>query len=174
MQPPHARPFMTIMLVMLAIALSGCAALFTPPLQHVPIDSAPPGAEVFVDGRFVGTTPITLELESHTDYELLLRIGDNEHSVTLSSSIDAAYVALDIAPGLVMAGVSALIFATTPDPGPRSPSTGVPDLGPVIRSGLAIGGIAVGLGSAAINVAIDAGTGRWYHLTPSEVLIAFD
>ena len=169
-----ARPFWAIMLVMLAIALSGCAALFAPPSQHVPIDSAPPGAEVFLDGTYVGTTPITLELERRSEHDLLLRLGGKQHSATLSSGIDAAFVALDIAPGLVMAGVSALIFATTPDPRPRSPDTWAPDLSPHFRRGFAIVGITVGLGSAAINVAIDAGTGRWYHLTPGEVLVVFD
>ncbi len=166
MQPTYARPFRTIVLALLAIALSGCATLFTRPSQQVPIDSVPPAAEVFVDGTFVGTTPITLELEKRSEHALLLRLGDKEQSVTLCSGIDGAYVALDVAPGLVMAGVSALVFSTTD-------FSSIGGLGWAVP-GMAAIGIAVGLGSAAINVAVDAGTGRWYRLTPGEVLVVFD
>ena len=175
MQPTYVRPFLTIVLVMLAIALSGCATLFTRPLQHVPIDSAPQGAEVFVDGRFVGTTPITLELGNRSEHELHLRLGDKETSVTLRSGLATTFVAIDIAPGLVVAGVSALILATPPDRGPAESGGPMPviRLDPYIRRGAGIG-IAIGLGSAAINAAVDASTGRWYRLTPSEVLVVFD
>ncbi len=118
MQTTNARPFWGIVLVVLAIGLGGCATLFTRPSQHVPIDSIPPAAQVFVDGTFVGTTPIALELEKRAEHEVLLRLGDQEQTVTLRSGIDGAYVALD--------------------------------------------------------VAVDAGTGRWYRLTPGEVLVVFD
>ncbi len=166
MQPTYARPFRTTVLALLAIALSGCATLFNPSSQHVPIDSAPPGAEVFVDGTLVGTTPITLELEKRSEHTLLLRLGDKEQSVTLRSGIDGAYVALDVAPGLAMAGASALVLATTDYSNIGALGWAVP--------GMAAIGIAVGLGSAAINVAVDAGTGRWFRLTPGEVLVVFD
>ena len=176
MQTTYARPFRAIMLALLTITLSGCATLFTRPSQHVPIDSVPPAAEVFVDGTFVGTTPIMLELERRSEHTLLLRLGDKEQSVTLRSSIDGAYVALDLAPGLVMAGASALIFAAIADPSSIE-TDGAYSLAPALaaaakaQAGI---GIAVGLGTAAISAGVDAGTGRWYRLTPSEVLIVFD
>ena len=166
MQTTNAGPFWGIVLVVLAIGLGGCATLFTRPSQHVPIDSIPPAAQVFVDGTFVGTTPITIELEKRTEHEVLLRLGDQEQSVTLRSGIDGAYVALDVAPGLVTAGASALVFATTDFSNTRGLGWAVP--------GIASIGIVVGLGSAVINVAVDAGTGRWYRLTPGEVLVVFD
>ena len=96
--------------------------------------------------------------------------------MTLRSGIDAAFVALDVAPGLVMAGVSALVLATSPDREPAEPTRGpflLPDFNPLIRRGAGIG-IAVGLGSAAVNVGVDASSGRWYRLTPGEVLVVFD
>ena len=176
MQPTYARPFWAIVLALFAIALSGCATLFTRPSQAVPIDSAPPGAEVFVDGTLVGTTPITLELARRTEHELLLRLGDKEQSVTLRSGIASTFVALDVAPGLVVAGVSALIFTGIADPGSIE-TDGAYSLAPafaMMGRHMARIGIAVGLGSAAINVAVDAGSGRWYRLTPTEVLLVFD
>ncbi len=175
MQPRHARYAWSIVVAVVAIVLSGCATLFTRPSQQVPIDSEPPGAQVFVDGSFVGTTPITLQLEKRSEYEIVLRIGDRQQSVTLHSSIDNAIVGFDVAPGLIVAGVSGLVLAGTPDRGPAESGGPMPiiRLDPYIRRGAVIG-IAVGLGSAAMNVAVDAGTGRWYRLTPSEVLVVFD
>lgn len=73
--------------------------------------------------------------------------------MTLRSGIDCAYVALDVAPGLVTAGVSALVFATT------DYST-IGGLGWAVP-GMAAIGMTFGFGSAVINVAVDAATGRW-------------
>lgn len=176
MQATNARPSWGIALAVLAISLSGCATLFTRPSQRVPIDSVPPAAEVFLDGTFVGMTPITLELEKRSEHTLLLRHGGKEQSVTLRSGIDGAYVALDVAPGLAMAGVSALVFAAIADPGSFE-TEGAYDLRPALAAAAKVQagiGVAVGLGSAVINVAVDAGTGRWYRLTPAEVLVVFD
>lgn len=41
---------------------AGCATIFTGTRQDVDIDSQPSGAEVFVNGDFVGKTPLTLSL----------------------------------------------------------------------------------------------------------------
>jgi hypothetical protein len=174
MQPTFVRPFWGIVVVMLAVALSGCATLFSRPLQQVPVASAPPRAEVFVDGTLAGRTPLTLELERHSEHEVLVRLGDRELTVTLRSGLDTVFVALDVAPGLVMAGVSALVLFNSPDRTfePSGPMY-LPDINPLIRSAAGIG-IAIGLGSAAIKAGVDASSGRWYRLTPGEVLVVFD
>jgi len=151
---------------LLAILLGGCATLFNRPSQQVPVHSLPPAAEVFVDGAYLGTTPITLQLERRSEHEVVVRLGGREQSVTLRSGVDGTYVAVDLAPGLVTAAAGALVLATT-DFASLSP------LGRAIP-GMAAIGIAVGLSSAAINVTVDAATGRWYHLTPGEVLVVFD
>lgn len=53
---------------------SGCATLASPTsVQRVPVTSAPPGAELFVDGDLVGVTPVTVEL-SRRDSEVSLRM----------------------------------------------------------------------------------------------------
>ena len=155
-----------MLLALLAIGLSGCATLFTRPSQQVPVHSVPSAAEVFVNGAFVGFTPITLELARRAEHEVLVRLGEREQSMTLRSGIDGAYVVLDVAPGLVAAGASALVFATTDYANTRGLGWAVP--------GMAAIGMVVGLGSAAINVAVDAATGRWYRLTPGDVLVVFD
>ncbi len=45
-----------------ALLLSGCATLFTGTTQSVTIDSQPQGANIVVDGQFVGTTPARVRL----------------------------------------------------------------------------------------------------------------
>lgn len=97
---------------------------------------------------------------------MLLRLGGSEQSVTLRSGVDGTYVAVDVAPGLVTAAASALVLATTD----------ISNLSPLGRAipGMAAIGVAVGLSSAVINVAVDAATGGWYRLTPGEVLVVFD
>src|SRR6056297_871009 len=84
------------------ILLTGCAALFSPNPQPVPVSSNPPGAQVFVDDAFVGTTPITLDLDSRQSYEVRIRAGERERVLTLASSVEASYVALDVLPGLAL------------------------------------------------------------------------
>lgn len=49
----------------LAIAV---AAFFTGCLQHIPISTNPTGASVLVDGDAVGSSPITVELDTHRDH----------------------------------------------------------------------------------------------------------
>ncbi|MHB8346280.1 MAG: PEGA domain-containing protein [Acidiferrobacterales bacterium] len=43
-------------------ALSGCASL-PKPVSSITINSVPPGAQVFVSGRNIGTTPVLVELD---------------------------------------------------------------------------------------------------------------
>jgi len=179
MQPKHARLFSRLTLTLLVLASSGCATILTRPQQHVPIDSAPPGAAVYVDGTFVGTTPMRLALDKRTEHELLLRLGGQEQVVTLRSEVAGTFVMLDIAPGLVIAGLAAIVLTTTPDSDPTPPEGGwgtLPAPWIVHRAvrGAAGIGIGIGLGSAALNVAIDASTGQWYQLTPNKVLVLFD
>ncbi len=46
----------------MALLLSACATLFTGTTQSVTIDSEPQGADIIVDGQFVGTTPARVRL----------------------------------------------------------------------------------------------------------------
>lgn len=57
---------------LVALLLSGGAAIFAPQPQAIPVRSVPAGAEVFVDGVGMGTTPITLELDARRSYEVRL------------------------------------------------------------------------------------------------------
>ena len=167
MQTMHGRRRWGVAAVALTFALSSCATLFTRSTQQVPVQSEPSGAEVFVNGEYQGTTPITLALPKRSEHVVVLRYGGHQRSLTLSTAVDRTYLALDIAPGLVTAGASIVILASIDYSQVRGGfSMAAPAMG--------VMGLVVGLSSAVVNAGIDAATGRWYRLTPGEVLIVFD
>ena len=51
-------------IVIAAVALTGCATIMNDGgANHVPVATNPPGAAVFVDGAFAGTTPTVVALD---------------------------------------------------------------------------------------------------------------
>jgi hypothetical protein len=85
MRVARCRLTASLTLALLAFALTGCAVLFNPNPQHVPVASDPEGAEVLVDGTLMGVTPITLELSGLKDYEVVLRLQGQERRFVLES-----------------------------------------------------------------------------------------
>lgn len=45
------------------------------PYQRVGVESAPEGAEVYVDGEFVGVTPLRLRVGTGADHSVMLKKG---------------------------------------------------------------------------------------------------
>jgi hypothetical protein len=76
-------------------------------------------------------------------------------------------VALDVAPGLALATLSGVALASV------SGSDGDP-FGAILVGPPALAGIAGGLAGAGISVAVDASSGRWRRLSPSEIVVTFD
>ena len=55
-------------ILLLCLALAGCAAY-----QNVSIESDPPGAEIFLDGEPIGTTPQVLRVPRDRDHSVYLK-----------------------------------------------------------------------------------------------------
>jgi hypothetical protein len=151
--------------LLLAATLTGCAAIFNPHPQTIPVTSTPGGAQVLVDGTLVGTTPVTLELDGRTDYELLVRLNGRERRFTLESDISGTYVAQDVLPGMALAGGSAVVLATC-----------LPDAESMGGLCYLFAGppLALGVASSVVSVAVDSGTGQWLRLSPDHVHVTFD
>lgn len=64
---------LTLSLVLASLMLSSCATLFTGVRQKVTIESNPPGAQIFIDGRNEGVTPNTIRM--HRDFDLVTHNG---------------------------------------------------------------------------------------------------
>lgn len=66
----------------LSLGLAGCATIFAPGPDLVPVDSDPGGARVFLDGRLVGQTP-TIVVVQRRDAGILRVELDGYEPLTL-------------------------------------------------------------------------------------------
>lgn len=72
----HHRAALTVTLTLVVALTSGCATLFNPTTQNIPVTTHPDGGEVWVDGKFIGTAPLTLELDTNKRHDVTVRRGD--------------------------------------------------------------------------------------------------
>lgn len=165
----HKRMFASAIAASLLLVISGCATMFTPGMQDVPVASTPEGAEVFIDGEFVGITPVTVTLIANENHEVVLRLGGEESVWTLQSQIGTSGelgIAGDflIAVPLVLGGV-VLVSA-----GAQTNCSGCWDFTPPELVPLGIGIVAVGL----VPIIVDASTNAFYELVPKEIVADFE
>lgn len=90
-----------IALVFSTTLLTGCATLFKGDTQVIPVTSDVEGAEVLVNGVPYGKTPLQLRLKTNKTYTIIVRKGDRERTFTITNSIGAQWVILDILGGLI-------------------------------------------------------------------------
>ena len=86
-----------ILLALSAIVLlSGCALLFKGTNQTVPFNSDPAGAEVYIDGAKMGTTPLQIQLKVDRSYTVTFKKDGKERTVILRNEIGPIWVVLDL------------------------------------------------------------------------------
>jgi hypothetical protein len=108
-KPPRA--VLLGLLLFASLVLTGCATVFKGGEQSVPINSNPQGAEIIIDGISYGTTPQIVRLEVQRSYDVTLRQGDQERTVTLRNRVGTTWVVLDVI-GLL---IPLLVDASTGD-----------------------------------------------------------
>ena len=82
--------------------LAGCATLFNDKSPNIPIASNPEGATVYVDGHYVGKTPVTVDLSIRREHTITFRKeGFRDQTYQVSRSAGFGWVVLDILGGLV-------------------------------------------------------------------------
>lgn len=89
------------------LSLQGCATLFagTP---EVSMATNPTAAEVYVDGEYVGDTPLSLELDPKKVKSITFRAdGYQDLTVPLNRKVGAGWVVLDILGGVLPVVVDA-------------------------------------------------------------------
>lgn len=75
----HVRKIvMTTLSVLVALHLTGCATVATSPSQKVRIASAPSGAQVTIDEKIVGETPMSTRLARRKAYAITLTLDGYE------------------------------------------------------------------------------------------------
>ena len=98
----HNRASFTFLLLAGAVALASCATLFNDKNPPIGINSNPAGAEVFVDGNYVGTTPVEVKLSVRKEHAIVFRKdGYEDKTYHLSNFVGVGWIVLDILGGLV-------------------------------------------------------------------------
>ena len=82
-------------------ALSGCATLFNDKTPSVDVASNPEGAKVYVNGNYVGETPVRVDLSVRKEHTIAFRkVGYKDRTYQVSRSVGIGWVILDILGGL--------------------------------------------------------------------------
>lgn len=85
-----------------AVSLAGCGALFNSGPETVRFTSSPDEAEVYVNGTPRGRTPLTLDLPKNQSYTVLFkRSGFEDWGTTVDKQIRAKWVILDVLGGVL-------------------------------------------------------------------------
>ncbi len=102
------RTILGLVPALAAVALLGCATICSPGPDPVDFGSKPQGAELIVNGRSMGYTPVMLELRPEKTYSVTFRKDGYEPvTVTLTSHVQAGWVVLDIFAGVVGVAIDA-------------------------------------------------------------------
>lgn len=88
-------------LICTLIFITSCASLLKGTSQEVSFRSTPSSAEVYVNGQFMGYTPLKIHLDSDRSYQVEFRMGNMRKVVYISKRLNAAWVILDILIGFV-------------------------------------------------------------------------
>lgn len=97
-----------VVLSAMALCLAGCATIFSGGPDPVQFGSSPEGAEVIVNGKKMGVTPVTLKLEPSKTYVVTFRKeGFEDASATLNTHVSAGWVVLDIFAGVIGVAIDA-------------------------------------------------------------------
>lgn len=168
----HVRGALAVPLTLALTLSAGCAALFKATTQNVPVTTHPDGAQVWVDGKQVGTAPLTLKLDTRKRHAITVRRGDDIRTWQMRPHLageGASYLGLDAAV-LVPAAYcavemfqSAAFYRSLP-PGGFNFNFEQADLF------LATGCLLMG----AVPIAVDLADNNLYNLQPTEITVDFN
>lgn len=90
------------LLILAAVATTGCATLFGSHTKDLSLVSNPVGAEVYVNGNRVGVTPLNYQVPNNKAANVTFKMdGHKDMTCTLQPSTGGGWVVLDILAGLV-------------------------------------------------------------------------
>jgi hypothetical protein len=92
----------TFLCIISFLFLSGCATLFKGTAEKVNMGSSPVRADVYVNGQFMGRTPLQLNLAVKKSYAIEFRAeGYQPRVYHINNRVGAGWVILDVLLGLV-------------------------------------------------------------------------
>ena len=97
------RRFALLASLFAVLAVQGCATILAGkgPVE-VPTATTPPGADVYLDGNRLGTTPVKVQVERRQSHTLVFKLaGYKDASCLLQKKTGAGWIILDVLTGLV-------------------------------------------------------------------------
>lgn len=92
----------TLALALITFSLAGCAAILGSKQKDFDLQSTPQGADVFLDGNRLGTTPVKVRLSNQAQHTFVFRKeGYKDATCTLTKGTGAGWVIFDVLTGLV-------------------------------------------------------------------------
>lgn len=89
--------------------LGSCATIFKGPNDSLKLSSKPAGAEIYINGKFAGNTPLKIHLRASKSYIIEFKKGDyTSCTYHVSSEIGVGWVILDIFGGLIPIAIDAI------------------------------------------------------------------
>lgn len=96
------RIVMLLGLIAVFLTFNGCAALFNRKEVAVPISSTPNGAKVYVNGNYVGTSPVEVNLSVRDSYTVSFKKeGYEDRTYFINNSVGGGWVVLDVLGGFI-------------------------------------------------------------------------
>jgi len=97
------KRFLSIFLMAsLFLLTSSCATIFKGNTSKIDFNSNPQGAQIYVNGNYMGDTPIRLKLESKQTYNIEFRKeGYKTKTFNITNHVGAGWIVLDVLFGLV-------------------------------------------------------------------------
>jgi hypothetical protein len=90
------------LVISLFLLISSCATVFKGTSNKLDLNSDPQGAKVYVNGNYMGDTPIRLKLESKQTYSIEFRKeGYQTKTVNITNHVGVGWVVLDVLCGLI-------------------------------------------------------------------------
>ncbi|MEW6457172.1 MAG: PEGA domain-containing protein [Acidobacteriota bacterium] len=91
-----------ISVVFVSYLFVSCATLFKGTSEEINFNSDPTGAQVFINGNFTGTTPLSIKLESKKTYTIeFQKKGYAPQTVTITNRVGTVWIILDVLGGLI-------------------------------------------------------------------------
>jgi hypothetical protein len=91
-----------ILIAFLFLLTSSCATIFKGNASKIDFSSNPQGAQIYVNGNYMGDTPIRLKLESKRTYNIEFRKeGYKTRTFNITNHVGVGWIVLDVLFGLV-------------------------------------------------------------------------
>lgn len=87
--------------IVASLYFTSCATLFKGTSEDINFGSNPSGAEVWIDGKMMGRTPINFQLMSKKTYVIEFKYEGQTKTVNLNNHVGAGWILLDVLAGLV-------------------------------------------------------------------------